>query len=149
MQIKFLLPLIFLTSCDYRVAKQVDGNRVNTKPTASISFAEVNIKVFQPKCSECHDFSSYSSVKAVVSTMRDYVVSGFMPKAGAAAGSLTQVEKAFLIAWIDQGAPEFAESTGANPSSDPTPSPTSQPDPEDHGHHHCDDLREKHHCQTY
>ena len=109
----------------------VDKGVADTAPTgtsragASISFAQVNDRVFAPRCISCHgnsggvNLESYQSVKANLSRIERVAIKDrSMPKNR----PLADADAQFLSAWIDSGAPEFGV------SSDPTPTPTSVPD---------------------
>lgn len=139
-----VLSALIVVGCNYQVAKQDGLPKPFSNPEATTSFQLVYERVFQPKCAECHDFSNYAVVKAKARVIRDYVDSGFMPKAGALNGPLNPVEKALVLAWIDQGAPEFAGTPIGTPNPSPTPAPTPGPCEPDDSHHHDDHP----HCET-
>lgn len=65
------------------------------------SYATDVAPVISAYCAGCHDFSTYTKVKAVTGDMRTQIVAGSMPKGT----TLTTDQKNAIVCWIDNGAP--------------------------------------------
>jgi mono/diheme cytochrome c family protein len=101
-----LVALLLLVSCNETLVK---GGNANEKPLqlSSISYADVDTKIFRPRCYGCHGTSggvnvqSYESVKSNISRIQAAVDSGRMPAGGPLPSSLKQL----LSIWIAKGMP--------------------------------------------
>lgn len=106
-----------------------------------LNFANVQEKVFTPKCSRCHGFvESYDGVVARLAGIESRVRSPLefeqMPPPKAA--QLTDEEKNLLLDWIKAGAPENSDGEGVTPG--PSPQPPKDCEDRDDDDHEEDDL---------
>ncbi|MGZ3796234.1 MAG: c-type cytochrome domain-containing protein [Pseudobdellovibrionaceae bacterium] len=125
--------IFFLLACNSYKSK-VNGEPQEDITPASINYAFVNAKVFQPKCFKCHSLAggnkgdvnleTYENVLAKLGDIQNEVfVEGSMPPAEAG-GPLGEYEKNVLKMWIDAGTPRTA---GEGPAPLPAPSPAPKP----------------------
>lgn len=108
------------------------GPTPNPPPTPTpappgLNFANVQQKVFTPKCARCHGgmVSSYANVVPMLTEIESRVRSPleFEQMPPARAPQLTEEEKNLLLDWIKAGAPETSDGGGVNPAPGPTPKP--------------------------
>lgn len=98
------------------------------------NFANVQQKVFAPKCSRCHGFvASYESVVPMLTEIESRVRSPleFEQMPPPRATQLTEEEKNLLLDWIKAGAPEKSDGGGVAPAPGPNPAPQPPKDCED------------------
>jgi uncharacterized membrane protein len=128
-----LLAALTLVACNSYKSKlqpQKDGNVI----PASIDYAFVNAKVFQPYCIRCHSLAggnkgdvNLETYENIIANLADIeneaLVEKSMPPARAG-GPLGAYEQNVLKLWIDSGAPKDAVS---EPGPTPEPSPTVAP----------------------
>lgn len=78
-------------------------------PPAPFSFAEVQSKVFAPKCARCHAgmMAKYESVKENLDAIETMISSGQMPPSRAP--QLTEEERQLVLRWIAMGSPQAGE----------------------------------------
>lgn len=121
--------IVFLAGCTFHLDKSPRGPAEysggdSRKAGAVAGFEEVSAKVLKPRCAECHvEFDGYAAVRSALGDIRSLVASNVMPKNRP---MLSEADKAYLFAWIDAGAPEFAS---ANPSPAPGEAPPATPVP--------------------
>lgn len=99
-------------------------------PALPFSFAEVNAKVFAPKCARCHRgmMASYESVTANLSEIDSMISSGQMPPARAS--QLSAEERDLVLRWIALGGPkDGVRDPGPAPAPEPEPAPAPTPTP--------------------
>lgn len=78
---------------------------------ATISFADIQAKLFQPMCLRCHgNFARIETVRARIGAIQGAIARGSMPLGGPPVPA--EVE-AFLAEWVNQGMPEFPEVSNA------------------------------------
>lgn len=98
-----------LTSCGYYYQRKGEDEVSNQKKEATLDFASVKARIFDPRCASCHSqFANYAAVKRELPAISSSVNSGRMPKVG---GPLSASEKSLLFDWINIGAPQFADRT--------------------------------------
>ena len=112
---RFLLLLLLITGCSYRVEKETTPDLAALFDPAKAGFAEVSSLVLQPKCVRCHSgmMGSYASLVSNLGEISRRVQDtggDQMPPAGEE--QLTTAQKALLLGWIARGAPEIATGTG-------------------------------------
>lgn len=77
-----------------------------------IGFEEIKTKILTPNCVACHThFNDYEPVKKVSGSLLSLVLSDKMPfpkRKGQEVVPLSKEDKDLLMAWVGQGAPEFA-----------------------------------------
>lgn len=150
LKISMLAIAFAVAGCNSKVMKggeSVGGLGGYSKGTGTVAFADVKSRVFDPRCSQCHDagsdngdFAHYattlefvtpgnSAASEIVKSLKNF--GGNMP--GRGGEPLSDIEVALLRDWIDSGAPETlgAQKPGAEPTPvvRATPGPTPQPTP--------------------
>ncbi len=91
---------------------------VKPEPFDLIAFSEIKEKVLEPyNCVACHShYNNYASVRESVGAIASTVANDKMPFPRRRFGSVEPVseeDKDLLLTWINQGAPEFADSSPA------------------------------------
>ena len=127
----WIIALPFLSfSCAFQYDKPGDPlpKRSSSFASGSLSFSEVNEKVFLRSCVGCHKQASgrspqltqFEDIKRVLGDIdRDVFQRQSMPKNG----TLTSLQLDMLRAWIDDGAPEMASVSASPPSIPPSTGP--------------------------
>lgn len=129
--------------CNSKVMKDIGGTPGpggNQKPAVLVAFTEVDQKILQDNCVDCHgagsrrgDLSSYAAVLRFVvannpgaSELYTTVASNSMPKNGT---PLSASEKQLIADWINSGAPETLPDVTPAPEPQPVPKPEPTPEP--------------------
>lgn len=104
-----------------------------------IDFAVISTQIFQPHCLSCHsqaggnragvNLENYTNTKPFAELVKSEIVDDSMPPDG----PLSDEKKKLVVAWVNAGAPEFAQQPAPVPTPAPNPvppEPTPQPAPE-------------------
>ncbi|MGZ3688045.1 MAG: hypothetical protein ACXVBW_07085 [Bdellovibrionota bacterium] len=125
-QFAFLF-LVLAAGCAFRVDHEGSGGTAPAAQpgsAASVTFTQVNDKVFKPSCVSCHgsaggvSLENYTAVKKSISVIQNVAIrTSRMPPTA----PLSSDARALLSQWISAGAPE------GPPSASPTPRPSPSP----------------------
>lgn len=138
MKFIFVLIILGLSGCGYSrtsipgQAGDLDSRSEEGNSEVDLNFANIKVQVFEPYCLSCHsnatrnadgvNLETYEAVSLNIASIRQAVVSGFMPRNS----TLPDRQKQLLIAWIDAGASEFG-SGEIDPSTNPNPGKPTPP----------------------
>lgn len=107
---------LVLSSCNYTVIKDPNALKIGAQGASSVGFTEVQSKVLTPYCLSCHGWASaYPTVLNLIGAIEARVLDGSMPKNSV----LPAENKALLLGWIKNGAPEVAGPAGPGPITPP------------------------------
>lgn len=135
-----LMAALTLAACNSYKSKLQPPDEGNVTP-ASIDFAFVNAKVFEPRCVRCHNLAggnkgdvnleTYENVIANLEGIESSTLVEMTMPPRRAGGPLGAYEQNLLKLWIAAGAPRDAQSGPIeNPGTEPTPEPTPTPTPD-------------------
>lgn len=100
------IAIVILSSCgNYLNKKTIEpAVDISTQENDLLDFKTIKESVLAPRCISCHQqYDNYQGVIRELTAIQSAVASNRMPKSG---GPLSDLQKALLSAWVNQGAPE-------------------------------------------
>lgn len=123
-----LILIVSFSACSYRVDKQLN-DALLTNGSGGVGFSQVYQRIFQPRCVSCHGSSGGVNLEnyAQVRLALPRIQSALQLKAMPPSGPLRNAESDFVLAWISDGAPEFAQGSIISPTPQVSSEPIGQP----------------------